>query len=303
MKKIYCLFFFITVLGAAQACPFCGSGVGNFYMGILPEFKNSFMGVRYQHFRYHSQVAGEESEFGHDYYNTIELWGGVSLGKRWQLLGYLPCQINLRRTDDGIIRQNGLSDITLMANYKVLHGIKYGEKGRSTGQELWLGGGVKLPTGKYDVNLEDPEVNIGDANAQLGSGSTDVLLNAMYNVRINKVGINTTLNYKVNTRNTAGYDFGNRFSANSLVYYAIQGKKSAIAPNLGLMYQHLETNHINKVALEETGGYILLGSVGAELNFKKFVVGGNLQLPVSQNFAHGQTESGMRGMVHISFPL
>ena len=53
----------------------------------------------------------------------------------------------------------------------------------------------------------------------------------------------------------------------------------------------------------QTGGYLALASAGVEVTKGKITVGGNLQVPVTQNFANGQTNSKLRGMLHITFAL
>ena len=102
-----------------------------------------------------------------------------------------------------------------------------------------LGAGVKLPTGKFVIDASDPDV-AAVANTQLGSGGTDILLNGMYNVSINKLGINTTVNYKINTANKEEYKFGNKLTAGSFVYYVFPLKGVMISPNVGLLYEHCE---------------------------------------------------------------
>ena len=41
----------------------------------------------------------------------------------------------------------------------------------------------------------------------------------MYNVSINKLGINTTVNYKINSTNMEEYKFGNKLTAGSSCIY------------------------------------------------------------------------------------
>ena len=300
MKKIFiliaCTFFFVE----SYACPFCGCGVGNFYMGLLPNFKNKFIGVRYQYMRYHTQISGDATQFGNDYYKTVELWGGFNIGSKWQMLAFVPYQINTQKTDDGDKRINGLSDISLLANYRLLNKTKMNGS-KSTQQQLLIGGGIKLPTGKYKIDTHNPDTELGDVNAQLGTGSVDFLLNTTYDVRFNKFGINTTINYKINTTNNEDYHFGNRFNASSLAYYQVSLKKAVLAPNAGFIYQHSEANHFKNEKVDQTGGYLAMAVAGAELSFKNMAIGANVQLPFSQNFASGQTESKTRGMLHVSF--
>jgi len=188
MKKIILTILVLTITFSSFACPFCGCGVGNFYLGLLPDFQKRFIGLRYQYLPYQTNVKGGEGEFSKDYYHTIELWGGINLGKKWQVLGFIPYQINYQNTDDGIKTLSGISDVSALANYKLLDKTKMGE-GRSTSQQLWIGGGIKLPTGKYQIDPNNPNTELGDVNSQAGTGSVDFLLNSSYNVRFNKVGV------------------------------------------------------------------------------------------------------------------
>jgi hypothetical protein len=302
MKKIFILSAIIFFTAPLFACPICGCGVGNFYFGLLPNFKNHFIGLRYQYMHYHTQLKDNPSQFGDDYYRTTELWSGWSIGNKWQLIAFIPYHFNTQNTDDGITKQNGLGDITLLANYKLFQTTKMNTvKRSSTSKELWIGGGVKLPTGKYHIDLNDPEANLGDVNAQMGTGSIDFLLNASYNVRVNKFGINTSVNYKINTTNNDHYNFGNRFTANSFGFYNISVHDISIAPNAGLFYEYAASNHLNNAKVDETGGYVTLAATGVEINYKKITAGTNVQIPFAQNFAHGQTDTKLRGMVHVTF--
>jgi hypothetical protein len=304
MKKIFILSTTIFFVTASFACPFCGCGVGNFYLGLLPNFKNHFVGVRYQYMQYHTQLKDDISQFSTDDYRTVELWSGWSFGNKLQLLAFVPYHFNTQNTDDGIIKQNGLGDITLLTNYKLFQTTKINTtKKSSVSQELWIGAGLKLPTGKYHIDLTDPEASLGDVNAQMGTGSVDFLMNASYNIRINKFGVNTSVNYKINTTNNDHYSFGNRFTANSFGYYNISLHNISIAPNAGVLYEHADINHLNDAKVEQTGGYVTLAVTGIEVNYKKISVGTNVQLPFAQNFASGQTEAKLRGMVHVTFSL
>jgi hypothetical protein len=302
MKKILLTFLSFVILFSAFACEICGCGVGNFYLGLLPHFNSKFFGIRYQYMRYHTQLAGDASQFSNDHYKTVELWGGMNIGSKLQVLAFVPYHINKQYTDDGIKTVSGLGDMSILLNYNFFHSRSSAGKNRIE-QQLWVGAGIKLPTGKNNIDVNDPLVNPGDVNSQTGTGSTDVLLNASYDISINKFGVNTSGNYKINTGNRTGYRFGNRVTANSFAYYKLRAAGVGLAPNVGLLYENASSNSLNKSSVVETGGNLLSAAGGIEINFKSIALGANIQLPVSQNFAQGQTQSKVKGLIHLTFAL
>lgn len=299
MKRVFLTFFISAILFSASACEICGCGVGNFYLGLLPHFSSKFFGIRYQYMHYHTQLSTDASQFSNDYYRSIELWGGVNFGSKLQLLTFIPYHINKQYTDDGIKTQNGIGDVSLLLNYNIFHSRESNSK-KLVEQQLWLGGGLKLPSGKNTIDVNDPLANPGDVNSQSGTGSTDILLNASYDISINKFGLNTSANYKINTDNKTGYRFGNRFTANTFAYYRLRTLGFGIAPNMGLLYEQAASNSLQKAVVLQTGGHLISASTGIEMNFNTIAVGANVQLPVSQNFAEGQTQSKLRGLVHLT---
>ena len=302
MKKLFLSFIFLFMLSASFACPICGCGVGGFYIGLLPTNQSSFIGLRYQYSHYDTHLIDEPDQFSKDHYHIVELWGGFTLGKKWQVLGFVPYHFNNQNTDDGLKTKNGLGDITVLANYKLWQSSKLMHNNKTFKHEFWLGAGVKLPTGTYNVDLTDPDTELGDVNSQMGTGSIDFIANAMYNIHINKIGINTTVNYKINTTNNSNFKYGDRFSANSFAYYQARATKAIyVAPNIGILYEHASANFLSSSKVDETGGYVTLASAGLEINYHNITVGTNLQLPFAQEFAHGQTEAKTRGLVHITY--
>ncbi len=301
MKKLLVVLIFSLSLYTGNACEICGCGLGNYYIGIMPHFNGKFIGLRYQFHHFRTRLNDDPSQFSNDFYQTAELWGGWNIKPRLQALVFLPYNFNHQVSDEGTVNLHGFGDIALLLNYKLVDiNSKDGKKNIS--HELWIGGGLKLPTGKFEI--EDGSVDVAAiANTQRGSGSVDYLLNTMYNFRSGKWGVTTNASYKINSTNKDHYRFGNKFSANSFVYYSIRSKNTFISPNAGLLFEHNEASQLSSAKVDLTGGSLLQAAGGMEFSFNKVSVGFNVQVPVSQNFAEGQTESRLKGMVHITFAL
>jgi len=303
MKKLLFIFIISISFSSAYACSICGCGGSNFYMGLLPNFNNKFIGIRYHYAQFHTQLANDLTQFSNNYYNTMEVWGGWNINKKWQVLAFVPYYYNKQADDDGISYKSGLGDITLMANYQLFHSKSMNQHNKNVEQEFWIGGGIKLPTGTFKVNPNDSSTTLADINAQIGTGSTDFLLNAQYNVRIGFFGVSSSLNYKIGTSNSSQYKFGNKLTANSIAFYRFRTKGIAIMPNAGIMYEHTDVNLLNKAKVEFTGSYAVSALAGVEFSFNKIAVGISAQVPFAEEFASGQTKFQFRGLAHISFAL
>ncbi|MGE5105948.1 MAG: transporter [Sphingobacteriales bacterium] len=299
-KRILFILVLLVSMFPSHACDICGCGTGNYYIGNLPQFNQKFIGLRHQYKYFTTHLKDNPEQFSKDFFQTTELWGGWNLGKKWQALVFVPYNIIHQKTDDGIMNHSGLGDVALMINYKLFDLASSTGNKKLVTQQLWLGGGIKLPTGKFNVDIAGPEI-IALSNSQAGTGSMDFMLNLIHNLRISKFGLSTNLNYKINNTNLDEYKFGNRFTASSFAFYSISKNETIISPNIGMMYEHSSFNTLEKTKVEETNGYLLAGSAGIEVGFNKISVGANIQLPFAQDFASGQTKLSSRGMIHLSF--
>ena len=300
-KYILAIVIAISSFNIAHACQICGCGLGNYYIGLLPQFNTKFVGLRYNYRSFHTSITGDASQYSNDFNHSVELWTGWNIGKKWQVLAILPFNIIHQVSDDGVTNKNGIGDVAFLVNYKLLEKMsKSGNK--NIMQQLWIGGGIKLPTGHFDIDPNDNDL-VAEANTQMGTASTDYLASAMYNIRINKFGINTSATYKINSTNNDQYRFGNKFSANTLAFYSIPAKGVNIIPNAGIIYENTGANSLQSKQVAQTGGYLVASSAGVEFSFSKITLGINAQLPVTQNFAEGQTETKFRGMFHATFTL
>ena len=300
--KIILLFLALLASKAAEACDICGCGVGSYYIGLLPDFKQRFAGLRYQYktMRSHLGPNGSTSYLTTDEtYQTAELWGGWNIGRKFRVLGFVPLNFSERSNQGASKSKTGLGDIAVAGYYQVFSKMQT-INSRLLVHSLWIGGGFKLPTGKYEP-AERKENEDSPNNFQLGTASVDFTLNAMYDIRLMDVGLNTNISYKLNTRNKYDYQYGNKFTANLLAYYKLRPLKDlSISPNAGILYETAGKD-TEQIKVDVSGGYTLMGTAGVELSFKQYAIGGNFQPVLSQELAGMKVKAGNRAMVHLTY--
>src|SRR5258706_7027451 len=210
MKKHLLITLLLSISISSLACEICGCSNGNFQIGLLPNFNKGFFGFRYSFSQFNSHLKSDPTQFSHDYYKNMELWGGYNF-KKLQVMAFMPYVFSRKESDDGVTVSNGLGDLMVLVNYKIFRSTFLTKNEKSTVMhDLFIGGGLKLPTGINRVNTSDPNFNIGDFNSQAGTGSLDYMLNITHNLMWNNSGIVTNAAYRINIANPQGYRFGNR---------------------------------------------------------------------------------------------
>ena len=307
MKKLLITLSLIIAFQSSQACDICGCGVGGNYIGLLPDFTKRFVGLRYQFNRLTTQldINGNRTALSTDEkYQTMELWGAWNIGQKWRVLALVPYNFNEKYTEgsDLLRKKNGTGDITLNGYYKLFDQSNPTANNKLVVQSLWVGMGVKLPTGAYDVAEQQNATATNPNMFQLGTGSLDFIPSLMYDVRIQDFGINANASYKINTENKDDYRYGNKIAANASAYYKIAlGANSRLAPNAGISFESQQKDHAMGFKVEETGGHILNASMGLEANFNRISVGASFQTPIQQDLGRGRIDAGNRLLTHVSF--
>ena len=305
MKKLFFValsfFFFTTVM----ACDICGCGVGNNYIGILPDFQKHIVGLRYRSnsMRTHVGAGGSTTYLTtKEIYRTMEAWSGWNLAKNFRVMASVPYSFNERQNAATKSSKTGLGDIALSGYYQLLNNR------RSLGsklliQSLWLGGGVKLQTGSYDP--ADKSSSNNNVNLfQLGTGSTDFILSGMYDMRLQDAGINIASNYKINTANKFDYRYGNKFNMNAQAYYKFRiNSKLMVAPNAGVQFETSDKDMDKDMSVSSSGGNLALAAAGVEIALAKTAIGANMQIPMAQDLANGIARAKNRFMLHVSIVL
>ena len=286
----------------AHACAICGCGAGNYYLGIMPQFSKNFVGLRYRTYSFTSHVGKGYNpyEATHETFQSTELWTRIYITSRIQVISFVNFNFN-RQLDNGVNKEiQGIGDMPILVNYNLINTTTQpSSENRILNHSLFLGGGIKLPTGKYQYT-EGPKA-VANANFQLGTGSTDFIMNSLYTMRYKRFGLSVDVNYKINTKNSNEYRFGNRVSGTGSVFYVQQIKKIGMMPNVGLYFEDSALNQQYGINIENTGGSAFFASAGVESYYKKFGMGFNFQSPISQHLAGDHSIGHDRAMVHISY--
>lgn len=298
MKKI----FIVTVLSIlfvpskSQACSVCGCGVGNYHYGILPQFGKNFVGLRYSYSSFTSTLDGSHAhQYSYETFRTAELWGRFYPIKRVQAFVFVPFNFNERI--EGPTKKNlkGLGDIILSANYNVIN--TYDSTDRFFKHNLLVGAGLKLPTGEYRQIENGLTVN---QNFQLGTGSVDVLLNAIHTIRHGNLGLNAELSYSLNTTNKDEYKFGNAARAGLTIFYILRTGGLTVMPHVGISGEYFRDNKQFDQSFSETGGRASLCNLGSEFYYRSIAIGVSWSHPGKQKLFSGLVSADDRTSAHIT---
>jgi hypothetical protein len=305
MKKCLTAISLIVLLHIqSNACDICGCGVGNFNPYMFPHLSKNFLSFGYQYRYYHTHFIENGTEFNNrEYYNMFSFSGQYSPFKNFQLMAVIPFAANRQIGPEGNKSLNKLGDIILLANYKLWDHIS-GKNSYMIRQSIQLGGGIKFATGDYRFD-ETNDKHVGNSNFQAGSGSTDYLLNAFYSLRYKKMAFSTGVNYKMNTSNKNGYQFGNRFQNVTQVKYIKDMGSFSVIPSAGISFEKMTQDKQDgmKVDNNRTGGYNTQALLGVDINNKKWALGINYSASLKQNLAAGQIHEGTGLNIHLSYSL
>ncbi len=277
-KAVFLIVLTIGFLSQSNACDLCGCSTGSSYLGIVPQFHRHFLGVQYQYrsFRTNHDITGStESRESKEVYESIELRMRYNFGKRLQLFTFIPLAFN-RQSENGLTtRLQGISDATVFVNYSILNS---GDSVCSHWKHnLQIGAGAKMPTGSYKRLDESGQWN---PNIQLGSGSTDLILDAIYTVRYKGFGWSNNLFVNLNGINTYDYRFGNKLNLASQIFYWKDVRSLSILPNLGIQFQNAAQDVHNRFLVEHSGGTVVYASLGTDLYIRNIAIGLNGQFPI-----------------------
>lgn len=301
MKKTYLtLLFFLLLTFPGIACDLCGCSNSGSFFGILPQGHRGFLGVRYRHASYNSHLNSLNLS-SHELFRTAELWGRFYPVKRVQVLAFVPYQFSQQTMlKSGLVTPlQGLGDASALVQYNLLNTFMDDSLVHKVNHNLLVGGGVKLPTGRYKYD-ENSLSDVANPNFQLGTGSTDWMVNAIYTARYHNWGANADVSYRITSTNPNGYRFGNRLTSSASVFYLTSAGKNSFMPNAGVFVEQGGHDIRSGIMNKQTGGYATYLNVGTEAYLGKLSLGVSYRHPISQNLSEGELLANDQLSTHIT---
>jgi len=291
-------FHFQKMLLEDDDCDACGCSANGGSMGFSSMFNNNFVGLRYFNQSYTSKDGiFNDSPWVDETFNTVQIWARIPITEKLQLTALVPYHSHNRERSTGNENIKGLGDITVLAMYTVYETMK---DSTVFTHKFQFGGGLKLPTGKFDEANNKGSVNPG---FQVGTGSWDYLLNTEYVVKRGQLGLNSMLNYTFKTENKKEYQFGNQFNYGSTLFYLFNWEKVKLVPQLGVAGEVYKGNKQHRLDVPDSAGDIVFSKFGFEAGRNDFSVGVNVMLPINQNLSNDKVESNYRWSVNLNYSL
>lgn len=289
MRHIF-MTLLLTWSGYAYTCDTCGGGSANFFLGDAAVSNDNFIGVRQQHLRFstlHYNLVRDRIEKATSVEVALhsELLANIKIHDKWSIITLVPYN-SFRQEKAETNNFHGLGDVVTIVNYRL---FDFAPEESLIAHRLIVGAGVKWATGSYLIEENQLFLN---PNFQLGTGSTDALMNLRYRFTNNNFGLVSEMNYRYTTANSEAYRFGNRFlGAVHGFYRFMTGINHVMTPKLGMFYQYAARDFDDNRPVFLSQGYFVHASLGLQFTYRNLILGVNWQEPVLQDFASRQIRS------------
>lgn len=285
MKNILVGFALFLCVSHSHACDICGSASSAFSLGMLPNSKQHFVGLRSTMRWYESEPAPDGHEFrgvSSQFFTSTEIFGRYKISKRFQLQGFVPYVVN-QKTDSKTTTINGIGDVMLIGNFVFVDNMdSIQKKVRHSGT---IGLGVKAPTGQF-FKLGFEEINMLP-----GTGAVDFIANLNYLFQLqNNIGFQNETSFTYKLTNKYQYRFGNALSISQVIFYRWKINETfSIVPQLGAQWMHNWKDLKNGQLSEDTynGGSLVNGQASIFFMWKSWGLNIQGQLPIYQQLNRG----------------
>ncbi len=296
MKKIILILILLwtIVCPTAEACDACGISSNNIGAGLLTNYRSNFLGFSWQQSVF-TNANSEDNELKDDF-QVVTLSARYHFTDRWKINLRLPYKHNVRTLNNSTTKIHGLSDISVLGNYTLINGKSLFKKSMLY---LEIGGGLKIPNGKYNSTITDREL---PENFNIGNGSLGFIGNTNLVITKNQGGVVWRNSYQHNLKSNSGYRFGSQVNSQLLFFIEKKIKKINVVPNMGISGEWTSADQFaNGNSAHGTGGKGAYIAGGLQVKFKTWLIGSTYQLPFVQQYADGEVMSKGQLSCRLSF--
>jgi hypothetical protein len=235
----------------------------------------------------------------YEIFRVVELRAKYFIHQRIELNAFVPLIMNSSRFENSTTHISGLGDINLFVGYHLLRNIET----LGMQQRLIVGGGVKLPTGKYDRS----NPNTGNRYPMLqqpGTGSTDLFVYANYVTGYKNVGLSINASYKLNGNNSYREGIANSTATFSNLFYRIPAANGnlMIIPSAQFFYEYTKGETFEGTPTGEHRMDNALLGPGLDVFWKSFSLNLAFQLPVYEAPTNHPVSAG-RTIIGLNYNL
>lgn len=263
-------------------------------------------------------VSEKETYLYAEEYNSVDVVLNLFFGKQFNLILSNSFSDNYIYRKDSLINNiSGFGDLSVIANYRLIN-TKISSDSLAKNKlmhRLTFGAGVDLPTGSYTkqsaVGYETtilPNTIIGtpkfelDPHLQAGTGSFNYIVMLEYLAKINRVGLNTNVSYKMFTENSNHFQFANRYNFNSSLFYLIKlNEKVKMLPHTGANYEMSGYDRSNNIDIADSGGEALFLSGGINFFIKNVGIDFTYYRPIHQHLFGTQPFNKSRIITQLTY--
>lgn len=289
MQKFIALAGFLCLASGLYACDICGNPSALGYMGVLPKFQKSFIGIRYQYRTLdteHPASLFATPVKSHSTFHSSEVWGRYVASRRFSFYASVPYNFYSIDENDRNTKIRGIGDISVLVAFTVISSSD--TLSSKWKHNLQVAAGVKLPTGS------SAHVDLTGSSILAGSGSYDLPLNLAYIARYKSIGAVSELSARFNGVNPEKYQAGKRFASTLKFFYWKRFRRISLVPAAGFSYEYSARDSKNGYIREYSGASSFLYTAGLDLYYHDFALGFNLQNPVCQNLNGGISQGSSR---------
>ncbi|MGB0887606.1 MAG: hypothetical protein ACPGSL_05760, partial [Vicingaceae bacterium] len=250
-------------------------------------------------------------------YNSYDVFANFYLNPRLQLnLSTYFADNYILNDDSTTTNVAGIGDATFVMKYRVFNSKKCNDsiKNRFI-HRLTAGGGIELPTGNYNkstitgietefkanTRLGAPIEEL-DPHMQAGTGSFNYIFLLEYMTKINNIGLNTNVSYKLTTANKNGFRFANRFNANGTVFLLLNfTNKFRVMPYVGSTLETSKRDLQDENPVLGSGGKVVFLNGGFNFFINKLSVELSYYTPYYEDLLDDQPFNKNRIITQLAY--